>query len=89
MAQRRVHRHGAEIGVDLQQFPQRQEAGLRTSTPGRAGEAGVADGADRTLAAFLRIPRPLYDLVFGREWFVDPARPTGLPVSHDIFEGLS
>ena len=54
-----------------------------------ASQSSAEDGADRTLAAFLRIPRPLYDLVFGREWFVDPARPAGLPVSHDIFEGLT
>ena len=45
------------------------------------------DDADRTLAAFLRIPRPLYDIVFGREWFRDPAHVG--PVSHDIFAGLT
>ncbi len=48
----------------------------------------AADGADRTLAAFLRIPQPAYGLIFGREWFRDPARPRGLPVLGDIFEGL-
>ena len=47
-----------------------------------------ADGADRTLAAFLRIPRPAYDLIFGREWFRDPALPPGAPVQRDIFAGL-
>jgi LmbE family N-acetylglucosaminyl deacetylase len=54
------------------------------------GAASVGDGGqtgDRTLAAFLRIPRPLYDLVFGREWFRDPALPPGGPVRTDIFEG--
>ena len=46
----------------------------------------VADGgADRTLAAFLRIPRPLFDLVFGREWYVDAGRPAGEGVAHDVF----
>ncbi len=46
-------------------------------------------GGDRTLGMFLRIPRPLYDLVFGREWFVDPARPARSgPPSNSIFEGL-
>ena len=40
-----------------------------------ASQATAQDGGDRTLAAFCRIPRPLYDLVFGREWFLDPARP--------------
>ncbi len=55
------------------------------------GAAGVGEGGqtgDRTLQAFLRIPRPLYDVVFGREWFRDPAREQGAPVSGDVFEGL-
>lgn len=47
----------------------------------------AADGADRTLGIFVRIPRPVYDWVFGREWFRDPAH-TG-PVSDDIFAGLA
>ena len=54
------------------------------------GAASVGAGAqtgDRTLGAFLRIPRPLYDLVFGREWFRDPALPAGGAVRTDIFEG--
>ena len=42
-----------------------------------------------TLEAFLRIPRPLYDLVFGREWFRDPALPAGGAVRTEIFEGES
>ena len=53
-----------------------------------ASQASADGGADRTLAAFLRIPRPLYDVVFGREWFVDASRPAGLPVARDVFEGL-
>ena len=43
----------------------------RASMAAHATQAAADDGADRTLAAFLRLPRPLYDLVFGREWFVD------------------
>ena len=46
-----------------------------------ASQASADGGTDRTLAAFLRIPRPLFDVVFGREWFVDPAHPPGAPVS--------
>jgi len=61
----------------------------RASMRAHASQASADGGADRTLAAFLRIPRPLYDLVFGREWFVDPAHPVGAPVSRDIFAGLS
>jgi hypothetical protein len=60
-----------------------QATGAGASAPGDGGQTG-----DRTLAAFLRIPRPLYDLVFGREWFRDPSRPPGGAVSGDVFEGL-
>ena len=67
----------------------RYAAAKRASMRAHASQSSAEDGADRTLAAFLRIPRPLYDLVFGREWFIDPTRPAGMPVSHDIFEGLS
>ena len=48
--------------------------------------AGAQTG-DRTLAAFLRIPRPVYDLVFGREWFRDPALPPGRPRAHRHLRG--
>ena len=65
----------------------RYAAAKRASMRAHASQSSADDG-DRTLAAFLRIPRPLYDLVFGREWFVDPARPAGQPVSHDVFEDL-
>jgi LmbE family N-acetylglucosaminyl deacetylase len=54
------------------------------------GAASVGEGGqtgDRTLAAFLRIPRPIYDVVFGREWFRDPALPNGGPIRTEIFEG--
>ena len=66
----------------------RYAAAKRASMRAHASQSS-ADEGDRTLAAFLRIPRPLYDLVFGREWFVDPARPAGLPVARDVFEGLA
>jgi hypothetical protein len=50
----------------------------------------TADGADRTLAAFLRIPRPLFPWVFGREWFtqVRPAVPAGSRLQRDIFAAV-
>lgn len=43
----------------------------RASMAAHASQAAANDGADRTLAAFLRIPRPVYRVVFGREWYVD------------------
>jgi LmbE family N-acetylglucosaminyl deacetylase len=67
----------------------RYAAAKRASMRAHASQASADGGADRTLAAFLRIPRPLYDLVFGREWFIDPTRRPGSPVLRDIFEGLS
>uniref|UniRef100_UPI0025D12FEA PIG-L deacetylase family protein n=1 Tax=Lapillicoccus sp. TaxID=1909287 RepID=UPI0025D12FEA len=66
----------------------RYAAQKRASMRAHASQAAVDGGADRTLAAFLRIPRPLYDLVFGREWFVDAARPAGSPIARDVFDGL-
>ncbi len=66
----------------------RYAAAKRASMRAHASQSSADDGADRTLAAFLRIPRPLFDLVFGREWYVDPARPADQPIAHDIFEGL-
>lgn len=66
----------------------RYAAAKRASMRAHASQASADDGADRTLAAFLRIPRPLYDVVFGREWFVDPDQPMGRPVARDIFAEL-
>ena len=67
----------------------RYASAKRASMRAHASQASADSGADRTLAAFLRFPRPVYDVVFGREWFVDPARPPGLPGSRDVFEGLA
>ncbi|HEX5428894.1 MAG TPA: PIG-L family deacetylase [Pedococcus sp.] len=67
----------------------RYAAAKRASMRAHTSQSSADGGADRTLAAFLRIPRPLFDVVFGREWFIDPARPAGLPVSRDVFEGLT
>jgi LmbE family N-acetylglucosaminyl deacetylase len=67
----------------------RYASAKRASMQAHASQASADRGADRTLAAFLRIPRPLYDVVFGREWFVDPAHPPGAPVARDIFDGLA
>jgi len=44
------------------------------------GSQATADSGDRTLAALLRLPQPVYRRVLGREWFVQrdlavPARP--------------
>jgi LmbE family N-acetylglucosaminyl deacetylase len=66
----------------------RYASAKRASMRAHASQASADGGADRALAAFLRIPRPLFDVVFAREWFVDPAHPPGAPISRDIFAGL-
>jgi LmbE family N-acetylglucosaminyl deacetylase len=57
--------------VDVRPFVQRKRAAMQA----HASQA-TADGADRMLAWFLRLPRPVFGLVFGHEWFVEvgPAR---------------
>jgi LmbE family N-acetylglucosaminyl deacetylase len=71
--------------VNVIRYASAKQASMRA----HASQASAEGGADRTLAAFLRIPRPLYDVVFGHEWFVDPAHPPGTPVAHDVFDGLA
>jgi LmbE family N-acetylglucosaminyl deacetylase len=78
--------------VDVRRFARAKRASMRAhaSQATGGGAASVGDGGqtgDRTLGAFLRIPRPVYDLVFGREWFRDPTLPPGGRVRTDIFEG--
>ncbi|HYN65981.1 MAG TPA: PIG-L family deacetylase [Ornithinibacter sp.] len=78
--------------VDVRRYAGAKRASMRAhasqATGGGAASAGAGgQTGDRTLAAFLRIPRPVYDLVFGREWFRDPTLPPGGPVRTDIFEG--
>ncbi|MGB7817809.1 MAG: PIG-L family deacetylase [Ornithinibacter sp.] len=79
--------------IDVRRYAGAKRAAMRAhasqATGGGAAEVGAgAQTGDRTLAALLRIPRPLFDLVFGREWFRDPALPPGTPVRTDIFEGI-
>lgn len=55
----------------------------------RAHASQAGGGADtRTLAYCLRLPRPLYRLAFGTEWFTEPDRAPGQPVSDDLFASL-
>lgn len=56
----------------------------RASMRAHASQTSDSAGDARTLGMLLRIPRPLYDLVFGREWYRDPALPAGSPVRHDL-----
>lgn len=65
----------------------RQIGAKRASMRAHASQA-VADDGDRTLGLLLRLPRPLFDLVLGREWFIDRARPAGAGIARDILDGL-
>lgn len=70
-------------------IPVRRYAGAkRAAMRAHASQAADGRGGDRTLGMLVRIPRPIYDLVFGREWFVDPDAPAGTART-DVFEGLS
>ncbi len=66
----------------------RQIGAKRAAMRAHASQATADGDADRTLAAFLRLPRPLFDAVFAREWYVDPTRRGVGRVGSDIFEGL-
>jgi LmbE family N-acetylglucosaminyl deacetylase len=46
-----------------------------------------ADGSVRMLTRFLRLPRPVFNRVFRREWFVEQGRRPG-PLLDDIFASL-
>lgn len=51
-------------------------AGAKRAAMAAHASQATADGdADRTLAAFLRLPRPLFAAVFAREWFVQSRGP--------------
>lgn len=67
----------------------RQIAPKRAAMRAHASQAVAGAGqGDRTLGMLLRIPRPLYDLVLGREWYRDPDLPPGSPIRRDVLEGL-
>lgn len=65
----------------------RYRGAKRAAMAAHASQA-TADEGVRTLAAFLRLPRPLFRVVFGHEWFVERGRRSPRPLSDDIFESL-
>ncbi len=60
----------------------------RRAMRAHASQASADGDAPRTLDLLPKIPWPLSTLVFGREWYVDPARPPDAPIAYDIFSGL-
>ena len=59
----------------------------RAAMAAHTSQAG-ADTGRRTLAVLLRLPRPLFRLLLGREWFVQHGRAPGRPLLDDVFAGL-
>ena len=69
--------------VDVRRYAPAKRAAMAA----HASQAS-ADSGDRTLAAFLRLPRPVFRRVFGHEWFVERGRPPGGPLLDDVFASL-
>ncbi len=63
--------------------------GLRAKRAGMAAHASQRRGGGpvRSLDRFLRLPLPVFGLVFGREWFVEPGRTPGRR-QDDVFASL-
>jgi LmbE family N-acetylglucosaminyl deacetylase len=69
--------------VDVSAFLPQKRAAMRAHV-----SQTTADGVERNLALFLRLPAPLFRLAFGREWFVEHGRPATKPRSDDILDSL-
>lgn len=69
--------------VDVRRFTPAKRAAMAAHT----SQASV-DSGDRTLAAFLRLPRPVFRRVFGHEWFIERGRLPGGPLLDDVFASL-
>jgi LmbE family N-acetylglucosaminyl deacetylase len=79
---RRAFVHGDRVThrVDVAPFADRKRAAMRAHASQRSGGSGV-----RSLALYLRIPRPIFRKVFGTEWFVEPGRTPVRPPLDDVF----
>ncbi|MBK8436715.1 MAG: PIG-L family deacetylase [Austwickia sp.] len=73
-------------------------AGAKRAAMAAHVSQATADDGDRTLAAFLRLPKPVFSMVFSREWYVQSRGPVVPPrgrwwprapaAAGDIFAGL-
>jgi len=59
----------------------------RRSMAAHASQA-AGGGSPRTLALFLKLPRPLYRRIFGAEWFIEAGRTPVRPPLPDLFASL-
>lgn len=69
--------------VNVRRYADRKRASMRA----HASQA-TADRGDRTLAALLRLPMPVYRRVLGWEWFVEHGRPPGEAMVDDVFASI-
>lgn len=70
--------------VDVRPWLRAKRAAMRA----HATQASTtAEGGARTLAAVLKLPRPVYRVVFGTEFFLDPVAPRGTRRTNPV-EGL-
>lgn len=69
--------------VDVGRYAGRKRAAMAAHATQTTG-----GGSWRTLALFLRLPMPLFRLVFGHEWFVERGRPPGGRMLDDVFATL-
>nr|WP_306839246.1 PIG-L family deacetylase [Catenuloplanes nepalensis] len=69
--------------VDVRAYLRQKRAALRAHASQAAGGSGL-----RTVAALAGLPGPLFRLVAGREWFVQPNCRPGRGLSDDVFASL-
>ncbi|HET8560347.1 MAG TPA: PIG-L family deacetylase [Marmoricola sp.] len=68
-------------------FP-RQAVAAKRAAMAAHGTQRRAEGQPRVLDLFLRLPGPVFALVFGREWFAQQGLRRAGPMAGDIFSGL-
>jgi LmbE family N-acetylglucosaminyl deacetylase len=66
--------------VDVRAYADAKRAAMKAHSSQTTGGRGA-----RSLAVYLRLPRPLFRRVFGHEWFVEPGRPPGRRLIDDPF----
>lgn len=83
------HAHAYTDGADItHRVDVRVYVGAKRAAMAAHASQATADTGDRSLAIFLRLPRWLFRLVFGREWFVERGRVPGPRRADDVFAAL-
>jgi LmbE family N-acetylglucosaminyl deacetylase len=70
--------------VDVRRYTKQKRAAMAAHASQARADSGL-----RTMRIFLRLPGPLYRLVFGHEWFIERDRAPGAKPIDDIFAKLS